>query len=106
MKKAISIILLCFSLALPVFARGHSKKSKSMVRPYVVRPNTVRPNVVRPNTVRPNIIQPYTTQPARAANATAVCKDGTLSHGQHRQDTCSHHGGVRTWNWAPPGPLK
>lgn len=27
----------------------------------------------------------------------ARCRDGTLSYSQHRQGTCSHHGGVLTW---------
>ena len=29
--------------------------------------------------------------------ATARCKDGTYSYSQHRQGTCSHHGGVAVW---------
>jgi hypothetical protein len=29
--------------------------------------------------------------------ATALCRDGSLSYSQHRQGTCSHHGGVATW---------
>ena len=32
-----------------------------------------------------------------AAGATAVCGDGTYSFSQHRQGTCSHHGGVSRW---------
>ena len=30
-------------------------------------------------------------------NATAQCADGTYSFSQHRQGTCSHHGGVAKW---------
>jgi hypothetical protein len=29
--------------------------------------------------------------------ATARCRDGTFSSSQHRQGTCSHHGGVASW---------
>ena len=31
------------------------------------------------------------------AGATAQCRDGTYSFSQHRQGTCSHHGGVSRW---------
>ena len=31
------------------------------------------------------------------AGATAQCGDGTYSFSQHRQGTCSHHGGVSRW---------
>jgi hypothetical protein len=32
------------------------------------------------------------------AGATAQCADGTYSFSQHRQGTCSHHGGVASWS--------
>ena len=32
-----------------------------------------------------------------AANATALCNDGTYSASQHRGGTCSKHGGVKQW---------
>jgi hypothetical protein len=31
------------------------------------------------------------------AGATAQCQDGTYSFSQHRQGTCSGHGGVSRW---------
>lgn len=31
------------------------------------------------------------------AGASAVCRDGTYSFSQHRNGTCSHHGGVARW---------
>ncbi len=34
---------------------------------------------------------------SEGAAATAVCRDGTYSYSQHRQGTCSHHGGVDNW---------
>jgi Micrococcal nuclease (thermonuclease) homologs len=32
-----------------------------------------------------------------SVTATARCNDGTYSYSQHRQGTCSHHGGVAYW---------
>lgn len=31
-------------------------------------------------------------------HGTAICRDGTESHSQHRSDTCSGHGGVSQWS--------
>lgn len=31
------------------------------------------------------------------SDASAQCRDGTYSFSQHRQGTCSHHGGVSHW---------
>jgi len=31
------------------------------------------------------------------SGASAICRDGTYSFSQHRQGTCSSHGGVATW---------
>jgi len=33
----------------------------------------------------------------RPPGATAHCEDGTWSFSEHHQGTCSHHGGVETW---------
>ncbi len=49
-------------------------------------------------TTKPNNIPPMkstNTQPC--SGATAICRDGTCSYSQHRQGTCSHHGGVAKW---------
>jgi Protein of unknown function (DUF3761) len=32
------------------------------------------------------------------AGPTAICADGTYSYSQHASGTCSHHGGVASWN--------
>jgi hypothetical protein len=37
----------------------------------------------------------HATAPAGAV--TAKCKDGTVSHSQHRSGTCANHGGVASW---------
>lgn len=34
---------------------------------------------------------------SNSSGATALCKDGSYSHSQHRSGTCSGHGGVRQW---------
>ena len=31
------------------------------------------------------------------AGASAKCRDGSYSYSEHRQGTCSHHGGVASW---------
>jgi hypothetical protein len=38
-----------------------------------------------------------TPSPVAVAGPTAECVDGTYSYSQHRQGTCSHHGGVAIW---------
>jgi len=42
----------------------------------------------------------YATGPAYNGppGGTAECEDGTISYSQHRQGTCSWHGGVEAWN--------
>ncbi|MBU1630174.1 DUF3761 domain-containing protein [Patescibacteria group bacterium] len=35
--------------------------------------------------------------PSKPVGASAQCRDGTYSFSQHRQGTCSHHGGVAEW---------
>ena len=32
-----------------------------------------------------------------SCTGTAVCNDGSCSYSEHRQGTCSHHGGVAEW---------
>jgi Protein of unknown function (DUF3761) len=44
-----------------------------------------------------NCVHRPTTAATAPAGATAQCVDGTYSFSQHRQGTCSHHGGVATW---------
>lgn len=44
-----------------------------------------------------NCVHRPTHAPGAPPGATAQCVDGTYSFSQHRQGTCSHHGGVSTW---------
>lgn len=44
-----------------------------------------------------NCIPSPTSAPSAPAGATAQCRDGTYSFSQHRQGTCSYHGGVARW---------
>lgn len=37
------------------------------------------------------------SSPTRIGTPMAKCKDGSYSYSQHRQGTCSHHGGVAYW---------
>ena len=44
-----------------------------------------------------NCIASPSKAPSAAQGATARCNDGTYSHSQHHQGTCSSHGGVAAW---------
>jgi hypothetical protein len=44
-----------------------------------------------------NQVSSPTYAPSAPAGATAQCNDGTYSFSQHRNGTCSHHGGVAQW---------
>jgi hypothetical protein len=44
-----------------------------------------------------NCVQSPTNASSAPAGATAKCRDGTYSFSQHRQGTCSGHGGVAQW---------
>jgi hypothetical protein len=39
----------------------------------------------------------YSANGSVPAGATAQCRDGTYSFSQHREGTCSYHGGVKDW---------
>jgi hypothetical protein len=41
------------------------------------------------------VCSPYQSPSGPPPGATAICNDGTYSSSQHRQGTCSSHGGVR-----------
>ncbi len=54
------------------------------------------PNGTYENVDGNQVPSPYYA-PSVPAGATAQCRDGTYSFSQHRQGTCSHHGGVSEW---------
>lgn len=70
-------------------------------------PATPTPSVASPQSSSPNyyinsdgnkIQSPTKSQDGNVpSGATARCRDGTYSFSQHRQGTCSHHGGVAEW---------
>ena len=55
---------------------------------------TSLPNV---NNFSPKPIVSPKSLPRVLNGASAICRDGTYSYSQHRQGTCSHHGGVAQW---------
>ena len=44
-----------------------------------------------------NVVHSPAKAPSVPPGATALCGDGSYSFSQHRQGTCSHHGGVSRW---------
>jgi hypothetical protein len=54
----------------------------------------------RTRTLIPTVTQPPVINPLQGV--TAICMDGSYSYSQHRQGTCSHHGGVKQWINKPP----
>jgi hypothetical protein len=50
-----------------------------------------------PTETEPPAETPTSVTKADQGNATAKCKDGTLSYSKHHSGTCSHHGGVAEW---------
>lgn len=60
----------------------------------VETPMVVCENGTYKNVDGKEVCSPSTTN---TGEATAICRDGKYSYSQHRQGTCSHHGGVRAW---------
>src|SRR5262249_46241805 len=59
-------------------------------------PQTNCPNGTYVNSSGNTVCRPDQA-PSPPPGATARCVDGTYSFSQHRQGTCSHHGGVAEW---------
>lgn len=58
------------------------------------QPATDCPNGSYINSSGNSVCSPYASSGGPPAGATAQCNDGTYSMSQHRQGTCSGHGGV------------
>ena len=56
----------------------------------------VAPNGTYTNVDGNEVARPYVS-PSRPVGASAICRDGSYSFSQHRQGTCSGHGGVAEW---------
>ena len=71
-----------------------------------VHASTPNPETPQPVAPEPTAVDPYAA--AKAAGATAICADGSLSFSKTRSGTCSNHGGVHWWTGnvgaAGPGP--
>jgi hypothetical protein len=74
--------------------------------PVVAAPVAVAVPVAAPVAVPVVAPPPDPYAAAKAAGASAVCADGTLSFSKNRSGTCSSHGGVHWWtgNLGPAGP--
>jgi hypothetical protein len=55
------------------------------------------PNGTYVNSTGSTVCSPYASPSGPPAGATAQCADGSYSFSQHRQGTCSGHGGVSRW---------
>ena len=108
------IIRLLSGLALLLsFGLSAQQTQTTSTTPPVQHQTTTTPSMARPanppatqpalsnNNHYINSIGDVVHSPAKAssvpAGASAVCCDGTYSFSQHRQGTCSHHGGVSRW---------
>lgn len=80
---------------------GQSPKAASAATAAASAPNTAAPVPLSNNNHYVNSSGNVVHSPAKAPSvpqgATAVCGDGSYSFSQHRQGTCSHHGGVSRW---------
>ena len=55
------------------------------------------PNGTYTNSSGHVVCSPYASPSGPPAGASAKCNDGTYSFSEHRQGTCSGHGGVAEW---------
>lgn len=102
MKKWIKFNFLVFTAFLAVFVLSGCSNNSS-IQQYNTGSNTVQNQTIPPDTSCStgyyknsdgNCIHVPSENPQ---GATAQCRDGSYSYSQHRQGTCSHHGGVAEW---------
>jgi uncharacterized protein DUF3761 len=56
-----------------------------------------QPNSAREPAPEPDVSAPERPATGEAADASALCNDGTYSHAKHRDGACSYHKGVQRW---------
>lgn len=74
---------------------SHGQRGPVRPRTYDRSATRRRAEPVWPPADRRTKAPPPVTQ--EALNATARCRDGSVSHSEHRSGTCAFHGGVDTW---------
>jgi hypothetical protein len=70
--------------------------TKTVIQQEVDLNTETAPNGYYKNVDGNSVPSPYIA-PSAPAGASAQCRDGTYSFSQHRQGTCSGHGGVSRW---------
>jgi hypothetical protein len=95
MKRYLApLILLCL---LVTGSEGQVAQSKQQqAQQSKTNQNTSQPPHYYTNSDGQRVKSPMRS-PFAPAGATARCRDGSWSFSQHRQGTCSHHGGVGNW---------
>lgn len=94
-------------------AQGNTSSSSPPAPTATATPVAIATSVATPTAVPKPTAKPAPPPPtsgfnktaAKAAGATAICRDGSWSYSAHRSGTCSRHGGVYWWtgNVGPAG---
>src|SRR5215467_8777445 len=98
MKTAIAVLAF-LSLSVSAFPGGRNSSghhSATATRHHTATVTTPHRRSYYTNSSGHRVHTPIRAQSA-PAGATAKCGDGTYSFSEHRQGTCSHHGGVSQW---------
>ena len=99
MRKLLSLLLV-LALAVSVWPQAQPRPTPSLTPQATGQATTPGPCAADyyRNSNGVCVHRPVKTQGAAVPQgATAQCGDGSYSFSQHRQGTCSHHGGVAKW---------